>query len=99
MSYPAVFVGATMNSGTAYELTVASMSVEVSTDATSWTTATDNGDGHWTVTGISGLTDGVAGTLYVRLTVNGEQKTADGAAPMGDGSNDYAQFTVTPGGM
>lgn len=99
MSYPAAFVGATMNAGTAYELTVAGMSVEVSTDETNWTAATDNGNGHWTVTGISGLTNGVAGTLYVRLTVNGEQKTADGATPVGDGTNDYAQFTVTPGGM
>jgi hypothetical protein len=99
MSYPAVFVGTTMNTGTAYELTVATMSVEVSTDETNWTAATDNGDGHWTVVGISGLTNGVGGTLYVRLTVNGEQKTADGAAAMGDGTNDYAQFSVTPGGM
>jgi hypothetical protein len=99
MSYPPVFVGTTMSSGTAYELTVASMSVEVSTDETNWTAATDNGDGHWTVAGISGLTNGMAGTLYVRVTVNDEQKTADGATPAGDGSNDYAQFTVTPGGM
>jgi hypothetical protein len=99
MSYPAVFVGTTLNAATAYELTVASMSVEVSTDESNWTAATDNGNGHWTVSGISGLTNGMAATLYVRLTVNGEQKTADGAALAGDGTNDYARFTVTPGGM
>ena len=99
MSYPPVFVGTTLSSGTAYELTVASMSVEVSTDASTWLAATDNGNGHWTVSGITGLSNGVAGTVYVRLTINGEQKTSDGAAPMGDGSNDYASFTLTPGGM
>lgn len=100
MGFPAVSVGTVLNSGDAtYELTVASMAVEVSTDGASWAAATDNGNGHWSVAGISGLTNDVAGTVYVRLTVNGEQKTADGAAPAGDGTNDYASFTLTPGGM
>lgn len=100
MSFPAVSVGTVLNSGDAmYELTVASMAVEVSTDGTNWSAATDNGTGHWSVSGISGLTNGAEGNVYVRLTVNGEQKTTTGAAPAGDGSNDYATFTVTPGGM
>jgi len=99
MSYPPVFVGTTLSSGTANELAVASMSVEVSTDASTWLPATDSGNGHWTVSGISGLTDGTAGSVYVRVTINSEQKTSDGMAPMGDGSNDYAVFTLTPGGM
>lgn len=99
MSYPPVFVGTTLSSGTANELTVASMSVEVSTDATTWLPATDNGNGHWTVSDISDLTDGTAASVYVRMTINSEQKTRDGMAPMGDGSNDYAVFTLTPGGM
>ena len=100
MSFPAVSVGTVLNSGDAtYELTVASVVVEVSTDGTNWIATTDNGSGHWSATSISGLTNDVAGTLYVRLTVNGEQKTADGATPAGDGTNDYAQFTVTPGDM
>jgi len=100
MSFPAVSVGTVLNSGDAtYELTVASMAVEVSTDGTNWSAATDNGSGHWSAASISGLTNDVAGTVYVRLTVNGEQKTGDGAAPAGDGTNDYASFTLTPGGM
>ena len=99
MSYPPVFVGTSLSSGTANELAVASMSVEVSTDASTWLPAADSGNGHWTVSGISGLTDGTAGSVYVRMIINSEQKTRDGMAPMGDGSNDYAVFTLTPGGI
>jgi hypothetical protein len=97
MSYPGVSVGAILNSGDmSYELTVGSMSVEVSSNQADWVMASDNGNGHWSATGIGGLTDGMTGTLYVRVIVNGEQKTTDGMAPAGDGSNDYAMFTVTP---
>ena len=97
MSFPATFVGETLGSGTAYELPVSSMSVDVSTDGSSWVSADgSSNDGYWTAGGVSGLTDGVEGTLYVRLTVNGEQKTTDGAAPSGIGSNDYTAITFTP---
>ncbi len=94
MNYPALYAGQVLNSGTTYELTATSVSVEVSTDASTWIAATDGGDGHWSATGITGLTDGTAGTLYVRLSVNAKQKTTDGL--VSDGSNDYASFTVTP---
>ena len=96
MSHPAVSVGTVLNVGTMYELTVASMSVDVSSDGSAWFPATDNGSGHWSASAIPGLTDDVKGTLYVRLTVNGEQKTTNGSAPAGDGSNDYGTFTITP---
>jgi len=96
MSYPAVSVGTTLKDETGTDWSVNTMSVEVSTDRTNWIAATDNGNGHWSASGISGLTDGTQGTLYVRLTVNGEQKTDDGNAP--DGIADYAEFKVTPGG-
>ncbi|MGE0371095.1 MAG: hypothetical protein AB7Q01_04315 [Gammaproteobacteria bacterium] len=99
MSHPPVAVGTVLNDGDmAHELSVASMTVELSTDGATWTAATDNGSGHWSGAGITGLTDGEQGELYVRLTVNGEQKTTNGAAPAGDGSNDYGTFLVTPGG-
>jgi hypothetical protein len=97
MSFPAVSVGAVLNQGDpTYELTVSTMTVEVSTDSAFSTpiVATDNGSGHWSATGISGLTDDQQGTLYVRLTVNGEQKTTTGSAP--SGTNAYATFLVTP---
>ena len=96
MSYPAVSVGTVLKDENGNDWTVDSMSVEVSTDRTNWIAATDNGGGHWSAAGITGLTDGSRGTLYVRLTVNDEQKTDDGNAP--DGVADNAVFEVTPGG-
>lgn len=100
MSYKAVSVGTVLNGGDAsYELTVASMDVDVSTDGSTWIAASDDGNGLWTAAGITGLTDGTAASVYVRLTVNGEQKTTNGLSPAGDGSNDYGAFTLTPGGM
>ncbi len=95
MSYPAVSIGTELTDENGNKWTVNSMTVEVSTDRTSWIAATDNGNGHWSATGITGLTDGTQGTLYVKLVVNGEQKTDDGLAP--DGVADYAEFKVTPG--
>jgi len=108
MDYPAVSVGATLNSGDLlHELSIVTMSVEVSTDAVNWVTASDHGShdhgGQWVATGISGLTDDTEATLYVKLVVEGEQKTTDGATPnalsaTNDANNHYAKFIVTPGG-
>jgi hypothetical protein len=98
MSYPAVSSGGILNSGDAsYELTISSISVEVSTDATTWVSATEDGNGYWTATGLTGLSDGTQGELYVRLSVNGEQKSTDGN--MASGANGYATLLVTPGGI
>lgn len=97
MSFPAIYAGKTLNQGTAYELNISSMSVEVSTDGATWVAADgSSNDGYWTATGVAGLTDGVEGSLFIRVTVNGEQKTTDGSAPAGDGSNDYTVVTFTP---
>jgi hypothetical protein len=97
MSYPAIHAGKTLNQGSGSELNISTMSVEVSTDGVAWVAA-DGGtnDGTWTAAGITGLTDGEEGNLHVRVIVNGEQKTVDGAAPAGDGSNDYATIIFTP---
>lgn len=89
MSFPAVAPGVTLNAGTAYELTANTISVEASTDGTNWVTATDKGNGHWEASPAS-LIHGYTGKVYVRLTVNDEQKTTDGNAPAG--ANDYATF-------
>lgn len=98
MSHKAVYANVTLNQGDAtYEYLVSPIVVEVSTDGSSWSAATDQGDGNWTVAGLSGLTDNVQGSIYVRLQIQGEYKTTNGSAPAGDGSNDYAVFTVTPG--
>ncbi len=108
MDYPAVSVRTTLNSDDLnYQLSILTMSVEVSTDAVNWVTATDHGEhehsGQWVADNISGLTDGSEAVLYVRLVVEGEQKTTDGATPNAlpatdDANNHYAKFIVTPAG-
>ncbi len=97
LSFPAVKVGDALNNEAGTPWTVASMVVEASTDKTTWLTATDLGNGHWSVAGLTGLTAGTSGKIYVRLTVNGEQKSTDGLAVAA--ANGYQTFTVTPGGM
>lgn len=103
--YPPVYTGATLNADSMhYELAISTMSVEVSTDAENWITAEEgHHHGHWSASGITGLTHGVSGTIYVRLIVEGEQKTTDGLALNADAltedtNNHFARFTVTPGG-
>lgn len=97
MSFPAVYVGKTLNGGSAYELNISAMTIAVSTDGSTWIPADGSGnDGYWTAGGVAGLTAGVQGSIYVRVTVNGELKTTDGAAAAGDGSNDSTVITFTP---
>ena len=101
MSYPPVYDGATLNSSTVYELITTPMTVEVSTVAvpavpavpSEWKTADEVllGTGYWSATGLTGLVDDTESKIHVRLTVNGEVKTTNG--------NEYATYTVTPGGM
>jgi hypothetical protein len=83
--YTAVSIGTSLTA-----LTVTTMSVEVSSDKTTWTALTDDGNGHWSKTGLAMLSTGTH--LYVRLTINGEQKTTDGAVV--GASNTYGDFTV-----
>jgi len=98
MSHVAVYENVTLNVGDmTYEYLVSPIVVEVSTDGTNWTAAMSSGDGNYMVSGLTGLTDSVEGHIYVRLTIQGEQKTTNGSAPAGDGSNDYGTFIVTPG--
>lgn len=101
MSHPAVSTNTTLNAGTSYELLVSETdAVDVSTDGgVSWSAATDNGNGNWSLTGIPDLTDGVQAPINVRLTIQGEQKTINEAVPAGDGTNDYATLLITPGMM
>lgn len=84
MSFPTLASGTVLSEGTNNELTVSSMSVRVSTDNTVWTTATSLTEGLWKAAGLENYTD----KLYVKLTVNGEEKT--------NNSEFYAVFTATP---
>jgi len=90
MSYPAVSSGTVLSSPTG----TITMTVDASTDGSSWVAATDNTKGSWSIPGLSGLVSGTTGTIYVRMKVNGEDKTTDGNAA--SGANGYATFVVTP---
>lgn len=96
MSFPKVLTGGQLKDQNGAFWTVNSIAVEVSTDAATWFNATDSGNGHWSVAGLTGLSSGVSGKIYVKLTVNGEQKTTDGVAVVAGGTNGYQTFTVIP---
>ena len=91
MSYPAVSLGTVLSAPTG---TVTSMTIQASTDNATWLTALDNTKGHWSVSGLTGLVSGTTGTIYIKLNVNGEDKTTDGNAV--SGTNAYSSFTVMP---
>jgi hypothetical protein len=94
MNYPAVSIGSTLHDAMNVAWTVTSMSVEASTDnGATWSSMTDNGGGHWSVSGLTGLAAG--GTVKVREIINSEQKTTDGLAV--SGTNDSATFTIVAG--
>ncbi|GAM09727.1 hypothetical protein OR1_02007 [Geobacter sp. OR-1] len=90
--YPAISSGSTLHDAMNASWTANPVTVALSTDATNWVTATDDGSGHWSNTNVT-LTAG--GKLYVRLSVNGEQKTVDGLAVAG--TNGYATFSIASG--
>jgi len=107
-SYPALAEGMTLRGDMdpdvhAHDLNVVAVTVEVSTDATTWDAVTviNNGNGHWSATGITGLVNGEASMICARLTIhNGvadERKTTNG--DLENGPNGYSCFTVTPGSM
>ncbi len=71
--------------------TVESALVTASTDSTFVTgtvTASDDGNGHWSMPGISDLLTAGTYTVYVKLNVDGENKAVNGTIP-------YAAFKVT----
>lgn len=92
MAFKAASVGSVLSSPTN---TVTAMTVQASSDGgTTWITGIDNANGHWSIPGLTGLVSGQTSTIYVKLTVNGQDKTTDGNTA--SGSNGYATFVVTP---
>lgn len=94
MNFPKVLTGGQLKDQNGAFWTVNSIAVQVSTDAATWLNATDSGNGHWSVSGLTGLSSGVSGKIYVKVTVNGEQKTTDGTTV--GATNGYQTFTVIP---
>ena len=79
MSFPALTTGMTLNSGSmTSQLDVTSVDLQLSTDRMNWSSATENGNGYYTVSGLSGLSNGTVGHVYMKLRVNGELKTTNG---------------------
>lgn len=99
MSWPKLYTGMTLSGGSS-PLTVNTLSVQASTDATNWTLMTEVSAGHFSVSGLTGLTSGVQGNIYVKLNINGNDyvnnATGDATAT---GALTYQTFAVTPGGM
>ena len=92
-SYPALATGLDLHDEDAAPWTVTSVTVQFSLDAVNWSPMTDEGGGHFTISGITGLDPASSElSLYVRLNVNGEQKTTDGAPE--SGSNGYAALVT-----
>jgi hypothetical protein len=96
MSMPAIGTGSTLHNETNSAWTISSMTVDASTDGSAWLPATEGTTGHWSIADLTGLMSGQTGTIYVRMSVNSEVKTADGMATSTTGTNGYATFTVTP---
>jgi hypothetical protein len=93
MDFTSVSVGSVLSNPTG---TVTSMTVQASLDGgTTWVPSVDDANGHWSIAGLTGLVSGQTSTIYVKLAVNGQDKTTDGAAP--SSTNAYATFLVTPG--
>jgi hypothetical protein len=92
MDFVPVSVGSVLVSPTD---TVTSMIVTAATDTafTSPVSGTDAGNGHWSLA-VGGLTTGATTTIYVKMRVNGEDKTTNGDSATG--SNAYTSFAVTP---
>jgi len=93
MSFPAVFDGSLLNGN------VIDATVEID-DGTGWRNAMDDGNGIWSLSGMTLTTDAdVKDEIRVRLTINDtvydEMKTTDGKTREVD-VNDFQTFTVTP---
>lgn len=78
--------------------TVSSVDLVASTDSTfsaATVTAADDGNGHFSMPGLTDLSSAGTYTVYVKLSVNGEMKTTDGLASNMAGTNTYSAFKVT----
>jgi hypothetical protein len=93
MSFPTLEQGLVLNAQSNNELTVETISVEVSTDNLNWAPANAQGSGIWQADNLTDLET----SLYVKLTVNGEVKTTDGLVE-GD-LNSSAVFTLAADSM
>jgi hypothetical protein len=95
-TFPPVSIGTILsNTTTTWTVDGPTTSLVASLDSTfsaGTVTGIDNGGGHWSLPEVIGLSSGATTTVYVKLTVNSELKTA-GTTSAAAG---YASFKVTP---
>ena len=82
------------------QLALGSVTLQASSDGTTWTPLTALGNsGRYVASGLS-LTPGSARTVYLKLLINGNAYTTNGNLPDGNSdltkSNAVAAFSVTP---
>lgn len=91
MAFKPVYSGAVLSSPTG---TITSLALRASTssDFATAVAGTHDGNGHWSFSGLAGLSSGVTATVYVDLSVNGEAKSSG----TGSSAVPYATFFITP---
>jgi hypothetical protein len=97
MTFSQVYSGATFTDETDSALPITDVLVEASTaPLISWVSGTNAGTGgHWTLPISPNLSSGGTGTVYVRLFVNGTQKSTDGKlVSVPTDSNGYQTFFI-----
>jgi len=101
MTFSSVFSGATLTNEANTPRTISTVVVEATTDpanVSSWATGTNTGGGHWTVPITPALASMATGTVYVRLFVDGVQKSTNGMVVSSPTStNGYVTIVVTQG--
>ena len=97
-SHKGLYTGLSLNSGA---FTVNTLSVQASTDGTTWANMTENSTHHgrYSASGLTGLTSGMSGSIYVRLVINGNSYNNGSTGVAGGAALNYGIFTVTPGSM
>lgn len=82
MKFPAVSGNSTLtdSTGATWDVNPATSSVQISTDNVNYYGATDNGGGHWSASN-AGLILTPGATVYVKVTINGEEKTDIAGTP------------------
>lgn len=95
MVWPPVTVGLSLTDSSGTEqLAVQSLSVQASTDGTTWAPLTCDAKARCAGT-LTGLSSGSTGTVKLKLSVNGADYTTDGSAPDASKNNGFATFSVT----
>jgi len=101
MTFSSVFSGSTLTNEANIPRTIGTVVVEATTnpaDDTSWEAGTHVTGGHWTVPINPSLASMATGTVYVRLFVDGVQKSTDGnIVSSSTSTNGYATISVTEG--